>query len=333
MKHYNIAFFIPHLGCPNKCSFCEQKSISGSSSPVLTEEIQKTVSREADKMTEEQRKNTEIAYFGGSFTAIDKQRMLEYLTVAKELKDKYSLYGIRISTRPDALSDEILEILKKYSVRDIEIGAQSTDDGVLFSNDRGHTKKDIFEAAERVKQHGFSLGLQIMPGLYKDTEETIMKTVEDVVKMAPKTVRIYPTLTIEGTRLCELYRAGEYKPLSLEKAVKLCSYMLSGFEENNIEIIKMGLHSEKSLEKSLVAGPYHPAFKELCESRLFYDKIVDEMTKNELQKATVFVSPKSISKALGQKRENLKRFQDKKLNITIKTESALGRYEIKIGKE
>ena len=333
MKHRNIAFFIPHMGCKHRCSFCEQRSISGEESLITPEEVYITASKEALRLSESDRKETEIAFFGGSFTAIEKSKMLEFLSVGKKLIDEYSLKGIRISTRPDAVGDDILSLLKQYGVRDIEIGAQSTNDKVLLLNERGHTAEDIFSAAERIRKYGFGLGLQIMPGLYGDTDETIEKTISDVLKIKPDTVRVYPTLVVKGTRLEKLYLGGEYSPLTLEKAVSVCAKALKLFGEAGIEIIKMGLHSEKSLEESLVAGPYHPSFKELCESRLFCDKMEKEMNEREIKKAFVSVSPFSISKALGNKKENIKRLSAKGLEVKILTDEKLGKYEIKIGKE
>jgi histone acetyltransferase (RNA polymerase elongator complex component) len=333
MKHRNIAFFIPHLGCKHRCSFCEQRSISGEENKISADEVFETASKELETLSETERKDTEIAFFGGSFTAIEREKLLSFLKVGKSLIEKYSIKGIRISTRPDALSEEILDILKEYGVSDIEIGAQSTDAKVLLLNDRGHTREDIFVASEKIKKYGFGLGLQIMPGLFGDTKETIEKTVADVLKIKPDTLRVYPTLVVRGTKLEKLYNEKIFTPLTLEDAAEICSKMLEPMEDSGIEIIKMGLHSEKSLEENLVAGPYHPSFKEICESRLFCDKIEDEMNKRNLKSADVFVSPKSISKALGNRRENLEKLSKKGLKINVKIYENLSKYEIKIGKE
>lgn len=333
MKHRNIAFFIPHLGCKHRCSFCEQRSISGEENKISASEVFETASKELETLSESERKETEIAFFGGSFTAIEREKMLSFLDAGKRLIEKYSIKGIRISTRPDALSEEILEILKEYGVSDIEIGAQSTDAKVLSLNDRGHTREDIFSASERIRKYGFGLGLQIMPGLFGDTKETIEKTVADVLKIKPDTLRVYPTLVVRGTKLEKLYNEKIFTPLTLEDAAEICSKMLEPMEDSGIEIIKMGLHSEKSLEENLIAGPYHPSFKEICESRLFCDKIEDEMKKRNLKSAEVFVAPKSISKALGNRRENLEKLSKKGLKINVKICENLSKYEIKIGKE
>lgn len=330
MKHGNIAFFIPHMGCPHRCTFCDQRVISGENKPVSVSEIAATVEREMENAAPEVRANTEIAFFGGSFTAIDRTLMTEYLSAAKKLCDRYSLYGIRLSTRPDAVDDEVLTILKQYGVRDIELGAQSTSDRVLLMNERGHTARDIFEASDRIREYGMGLGLQIMPGLYGDDDESIMHTAEDVIKIKPDTVRIYPTVVVRGTVLHRLYEEKKFTPLTVPKAASLCAEMMMRFEESGINVIKVGLHSSTVLEKDIAAGPYHQSFKEICESKIFYDKI---KRMNISGDAEIFVNPKSISKIIGNNKENLKKFQKDGLKIKISTDEALGKYEIKIGRK
>lgn len=332
MKHANISFFIPHLGCPHKCTFCNQRSISGSPSSVSPDEVKTIASREAKRMTEEQRKNTEIAFFGGSFTAIPRDLMTEYLSAAYGVVSKYGLYGIRISTRPDCISDDVLDILGEFGVRDIELGAQSTDDRVLELNGRGHSAEDIFKASEMIKARGFSLGLQIMPGLYGDTDKTIKKTVEDVIKIKPATVRVYPTVVVKNTELHRLYEEGKFIPLSTGHASEICARMIIEFRENGIEIIKMGLHSETTLQRDVIAGPFHPAFKELCENRIFYDIIKNKLSDRDCKRAVVFVHPKSLSKALGMGKANKRKLYEEGYDVVFMTDDSLGKYEIKIGR-
>ena len=332
MKHANISFFIPHMGCPHQCTFCNQRSISGETLAPSVETVIKTASAEALKMTEEKRRNTEIAFFGGSFTAIPTEKMIEYLEGAEKVVKEFGLLGIRLSTRPDAVSDEVLSVLKRYSVRSIELGAQSTDDFVLSLNKRGHTASDIALGSERIKKYGFSLGLQIMPGLYGDTKETALKTMEEVIGLRPDTVRIYPTVVVENTELFGLYKSGEFTPLGLSEAVEIVSEMILRFEKAGIEVIKVGLHSEESLKSSCVAGPFHPAFKELCENRIFYDIIKKELIEKKLLTAKVFVNPKSISKAKGQHSSNQKKLKEEGFEVEFLTDGSLGKYEIKIGR-
>ena len=210
MKHANISLFVPHQGCPHQCSFCNQKTISGSVKELRPEEVKETLLKAVSDGIDP--KNTEIAFFGGSFTAINRDYMISLLEETKPFIDNGSFCGIRVSTRPDAIDDEILSILKEYKVTSIELGAQSTDSQVLLLNHRGHTHDDIIKASNLIKKYGFSLGLQMMTGLLGDTPEKTLKTAEDIISLKPDTVRIYPTIVLEGTYLGELYKKGAYKP-------------------------------------------------------------------------------------------------------------------------
>ncbi|MBR5121148.1 MAG: radical SAM protein, partial [Oscillospiraceae bacterium] len=230
-KHANISIFVPHIGCPHKCSFCNQNTITGQSfiphaSDVIAS-CEKAISCGVDPL------NTEIAFFGGSFTAIPKNYMLELLGTAYEYV-KNGFKGIRVSTRPDAINTEILEILKDYGVTAIELGAQSMDDEVLLMNERGHTASDVVEASNLIKEYGFSLGLQMMVGLYGSSVEKDIMTARKIANLNPSEVRIYPTVILEGTKLCDLYKEGAYKVMSLESTIDLCSELLYLFEKANI---------------------------------------------------------------------------------------------------
>ena len=246
-----------------------------------------------------------IAFFGGSFTAIDRTYMLSLLDATKKFRDKFC--GIRISTRPDYIDKEILDILKSYGVTSIELGAQSMSDDVLLANDRGHSAESVFKSSELIKNYGFSLGLQMMTGLYKSDIQKDLYTAETFAKINPDTVRIYPTVIMKDTKLAELYLNGEYTPYSLEKSVNLCSKLIELFEKNNIKIIRLGLHYSDSLVNNSYGDNYHPAFKELCENKLFYDKFIEKAKDfpdlNEIK--TVVINSKSLSKFLGQKRSNV----------------------------
>ena len=232
MKHSNISLFVPHAGCPNQCSFCNQKTISGSVKELTREEVRATL-LEAKKSNLSS-PNTEIAFFGGSFTAIKRDYMLSLLEEAKPFLDDGTFSGIRISTRPDAIDREVLSVLKEYGVTAIELGAQSTNDEVLLFNRRGHTKEDIINASLLIKEYDFSLGLQMMTGLYKSTDERDIETAKDIISLSPDTVRIYPTIVLENTRLAELLKSGEYISPTLEATVSLCAKLLEMFNENNI---------------------------------------------------------------------------------------------------
>jgi len=333
MKHSNISLFVPHAGCPNQCSFCNQKTISGSVKELTKEEVRSTL-LEAKKSNLSSQ-NTEIAFFGGSFTAIEREYMISLLEEAKLFLDDGTFSGIRISTRPDAIDREVLSILKEYGVTAIELGAQSTNDEVLLFNRRGHTKEDIINASLLIKEYGFSLGLQMMTGLYKSTDERDIETARDIISLSPDTVRIYPTIVLENTHLAELLKSGEYISPTLEATVSLCAKLLEMFNENNIKVIRLGLHSGGNVDEGYLSGPYHPAFGELCESEIYLKNIrkkLLEIYKNEnnseIKNVTIYVNEKEISKATGQKGKNKESLLSDGFSVTIKGLETIEKYQI-----
>ena len=328
MKHANISLFVPHMGCPHQCSFCNQKTISGSVKQLTPEDVLNTL-KEAESHNNNP-ENTEIAFFGGSFTAIDRDYMVSLLEVAKPFVDKGAFCGIRISTRPDAIDEEVLNILKEYHVTAIELGAQSTDEEVLRLNKRGHTREDIFKASQLIKANGFSLGLQMMTGLSGDTSRKSLKTADDIISIKPDTVRIYPTIVLEGTMLGEMYKKGEYKPQTTEEAVELCSILCQRFYKNNIKVIRLGLHSGGNVEEGYLSGPYHPAFGELCESGVYLNIAKERLKEIKKGKITIFVNPREISKMTGQKGSNKEKLLSEGYKVTVKGDGSLNKYEIKI---
>lgn len=328
MKHANISLFVPHMGCPHQCSFCNQKTISGSVKQLTPEDVLNTL-KEAESHNNNP-ENTEIAFFGGSFTAIDRDYMVSLLEVAKPFVDKGAFCGIRISTRPDAIDEEVLNILKEYRVTAIELGAQSTDEEVLRLNKRGHTREDIFKASQLIKANGFSLGLQMMTGLSGDTFRKSLKTADDIISIKPDTVRIYPTIVLEGTMLGEMYKKGEYKPQTTEEAVELCSILCQRFYKNNIKVIRLGLHSGGNVEEGYLSGPYHPAFGELCESGVYLNIAKERLKEIKKGKITIFVNPREISKMTGQKGSNKEKLLSEGYKVTVKGDGSLNKYEIKI---
>lgn len=260
--------------------------------------------------------NAEIAFFGGSFTAIDRGYMLSLLDATVPYIDRFK--GIRISTRPDCIDDEILTILKGYNVTSIELGAQSMSDSVLSANDRGHTSSDVYTASSLIKSYGFSLGLQMMTGLYKSDELTDIDTAKQFISIKPDTVRIYPTVILKDTALERLYTIGEYIPWDLDTSVDLCSKLLCMFNDAGINVIRLGLHHSDSLETNRVAGVYHPAFRESCESKIMLDKLLsllDGRDKDSIY--TVLVNKCSVSKLIGNKKSNLNRLYELGYNIKI----------------
>lgn len=332
MKHVNVALFVPHEGCPHMCSFCNQKTISGSAKKLTKEDIDEAVKiaieREYDKS------NSEIAFFGGSFTAIDKEYMTYLLESAYPYVKNGLFKGIRCSTRPDAIDDEVLTLLKKYGVTAIELGAQSMSDTVLAMNDRGHTAEDVVKASELIKKHGFELGLQMMTGLYGDTDETAIETAKKIISLKPETVRIYPTVVLENTRLATLYETGKYTPQTVDEAVELCSVLLGMFGDAHIKVIRLGLHSGGNVEDGFVAGAYHPAFRELCESRLYLEKCRELInTKNITGNITIYVCPTEISKMTGQKRSNINLLASFGVYAKVKGDAELDKYKMRLVRE
>ena len=211
MSHANISVFIPHMGCPNACSFCNQRTISSTAHAPSPDEAEDIIRGAYEYMSPEKRRNTEIAFFGGSFTAIDREYMISLLERAdRYLTCENGFCGIRISTRPDCIDEEILMLLKKYHVTAIELGAQSMNDRVLEMNMRGHTSEDVRRSAAMIKSYGFELGLQMMVGLYGSSPADELYTMNEIVRCAPATARIYPVAVLEGTKLAELYKEGKY---------------------------------------------------------------------------------------------------------------------------
>ncbi len=269
-------------------------------------------------------KNIEIAFFGGSFTAIDREYMLSLLKAANKFTDHFG--GIRISTRPDYIDPEILEILANHNVTSIELGAQSTDETVLALNNRGHSKKHIFVASDLIKSFGFSLGLQMMTGLYGSDFDKDRQTALDFVSLRPDTVRIYPTVIMKDTELASLYNSGLFVPYTLEESVSLCTELITLFERENIKIIRLGLHYSDSLAQNSLGNNYHPAFKELCESKLMLEKFLALAKFPEKREIRVFINPKSLSKLLGQKKCNLHKLEGLGYKLKIEFDDELDKY-------
>ena len=319
MKQTNISIFIPHIGCPHKCSFCDQKSISGEQKAPRGGDVTGLLEEQAEHLRSRSM-TAEIAFFGGSFTAVPRAYMEELLTAASSAVKRYpDVYtGIRCSTRPDCISEEILELLKSYGMTAIELGAQSMSDRVLRLNRRGHTAEDVRRASRLIKDSGIELGLQMMTGLYGDSEEAVLETMREFIALKPKTVRIYPTVILEGTQLGELYKSGEYETFTFEQTLTLCAKLLREFTAAGIAVIRMGLHASGDVEKAMLGGVYHPAFRELCESRIFLEDMKKALSDMEKGEYTVFTDPKNISRATGQKRCNIAALSELGYGITVK---------------
>lgn len=322
MKKGNISIFVPHQGCPCQCSFCNQKTITGKTSAPTADDVKAAVE------TALKRKNFEyeIAFFGGSFTAIDRAYMTELLDAAYPYVKNGQVKGIRISTRPDCIDDEILELLKQYGVTSIELGAQSMDDEVLTANRRGHTSDDVVNASRLIKSYGFELGLQMMTGLYMDTAEKAVETAEKIISLSPDTVRIYPTVVLKNTYLAELYKAEVYAPLNAFDSAELCARLVPMFEKAGVKIIRLGLHSSEDIKKNMLAGGFHDSFGELVKSRLMVEKILALPPKDY----QITVNPKSLSKLKGNNKSNIYLLMERGYNIKIITSNDVAIDELRI---
>jgi len=321
-KTMNIPIFIPHYGCPNDCVFCNQRKISGKQQLDDLEDVEKFILESIE--SKGNRNDVEIAFFGGSFTGLDKQVQKTYLDIGKKFVDYYQLKGIRMSTRPDYINREIIDFLKSYPVSAIELGVQSLDEEVLEATKRNHSVEDVYQAIRLIKETTIDLGVQMMIGLPKDTIEKATETALKLIGFRPSTIRIYPTLVVKGTQLEEDFHNGTYVPLSLEDAVDQVASILPMFIKAGISVIRVGLQANDGLNSDdLVAGPYHPAFKEVVMDKLIYNEVIDELTTlfgpedNAYEQYDISVSSnrKLYGRLIGHKKMNLVKFQKLGINI------------------
>ena len=325
----SVAIFVPHAGCPHKCSFCDQHTISGSKAPPTPAEVRLLLAR-AKETLGEKASQAEVAFFGGSFTSIDPGLRNRLLEAAAPFVGGSGFAGIRISTRPDAIDGEILRELKAFRVTAIEIGAQSMDDNILALAGRGHTAEDVVCASGLIRKAGFSLGLQMMTGLPGDDGLSSLETARKLAALRPDTMRVYPALVIAGTRLETLYRTGEYIPPPLEDTVGLCSKLLLYFHSRGISVIRLGLHQTETLSARLVAGPHHPALRELAEGKILLDAAIAGIRGQNLAPCPIelLVRREDISKMAGQDRRNLKELEALGYPARIRASEAVGVYEV-----
>ena len=306
MRHVNIPVFIPHLGCPNQCVFCNQRFISGVRE-FDPEELSSII--ESSLSTVSSDDFVEIAFFGGSFTGIDKSLMIKLLEIAYSYVERGQVKSIRCSTRPDYINEEIIGILKKYRVNVVELGLQSVSEDVLLKTKRNHTFSQEKEACRLITEAGISLVGQMMIGLPSSTLEDEIKTAEFIINSGACAARVYPTVVFKETELFYMAKEGVYQPLSLEDAVFRSAKIVEILRNAGVQVIRVGLCSSDNLssESSYFAGPNHPALGELVENRIYFDRISEkakELTLDENTVICVNVPPASLSKAIGQKKCN-----------------------------
>lgn len=323
-KQYIIPIFVPHLGCPNECTFCNQRKISGELKNVTQQDVRDTIEYYLD-CYKDKKAYKEVAFFGGSFTGIDVEIQNKLLSVAYEYVKSKQIDGIRISTRPDYIDKQTLKRLKKFKVKTIELGVQSTNDYILQKCKRGHTFDDVKRASRLIRLYGFTLGHQMMVGLPESTRLDELNTARDLVKLKPKIVRIYPVLVIRDTELEQEYLKGEFEPLELNQAVEICKELSQFFEKKRVKVIRIGLQSSDTIMRpnkagsEVVAGPYHENIRQLVNSSYYYDLINEKIKKinTKAKEIEITVNPQIINDVVGYKRENIEKIKEM-YNLDVK---------------
>ncbi|MBQ8254826.1 MAG: radical SAM protein [Clostridia bacterium] len=316
-KHINIPIFIPHLGCPNDCAFCNQRSISGRTHFDIWD-VRRQIE---DALSTAGERESEIAFFGGSFTGIDRSLMTSLLDIAEEYVKAGKVGSIRLSTRPDYVDEEILDILGKYSVKTIELGIQSASDKVLTASKRGHALSDTVNACKLIRERGFNLVGQMMIGLPSSDEKSEIETAKLICELGASEARIYPIVILKNTHLVTMVENGEYTPLTESELVSRSASVLSVFRENGVKVLRIGLHSGTELNSGdeIACGYYHPAMGELVEGELYFRELEKRITALESPKTVTVTVPRGdLSKAIGQNGRNRARLTEKLGLVALK---------------
>ncbi len=334
-KHVNIPIFISHEGCPNDCVFCNQRKITAKAQAMTIPEVADQINTYYSTLDDTT--YIELAFFGGSFTGIDACLQENYLRLAYEYKKAGKIHAIRLSTRPDYISKDILDRLRHYEVDTIELGVQSLDEDVLNASNRGHLVSDVYKAVGLIKAYGFQLGIQLMVGLPEDTKERAVLSAKLTALLKPEFVRIYPTLVIKETELSVLCEQGKYHPLSIEEAVDWTKDMYQVFMKSHIPVIRMGLQPTDLIAegKEVLYGPFHPAFRQLVESAYFFDLIKSRLyaPASSLDKdanLTILCNPKDLSQVIGHKRRNILALNKEFRNLHIGPDERIRSMEIEL---
>ena len=318
-----IPIFLPHLGCPHQCAFCNQTSITGVTRDTISQETLCLLINEFLEYKKTQRQSVQVSFYGGNFLGLKKDYIRVLLDETTKFVKNKKVDSIRFSTRPDTISNKQLDIIKDYPVSTIEIGVQSMDNQVLAMANRGHTALDTEKAAALLKEQNYDVGMQMMVGLPGDDETKSLFTAQRMAWLSPDFVRIYPTVVLAQSRLAAWYRNGEYTPWSVSRCVSLVKNLYLFFKSKNIPVIRMGLQATEDLAKNttILAGPFHPAFGHMVHSEIFMDMAASllEAKTGSCDKIIINVHPRSISKMRGLKNKNVeslkKKFQIKSLEI------------------
>jgi histone acetyltransferase (RNA polymerase elongator complex component) len=327
VKPITVPFFISHQGCPHTCVFCDQRTISGAGGSLPT--AAEMLSKIAEWRATAGGRSLEVAYFGGSFTALPREVQAELLAPLQQLLARGEVAAVRLSTRPDYIDDDRVNWLKKSGVRTIELGVQSMDDAVLAASGRGHAAAQSEAAMACIKRHGLLVGAQLMPGLPGDTPHSSLASLERVIAAGADFVRIYPALVIRGTELARRYAAGDYVPLDLEFGISLCKLLLHRALQAGLPVIRIGLQADDGLnETTVLAGCRHPSLGQVVRSRLYSDLIGRYVSVGE--NVTILCHSARLSDVLGQKKSNLKDLAERGVRVRVLPEPSLEKNELVI---
>jgi histone acetyltransferase (RNA polymerase elongator complex component) len=311
--HFIIPVFIPHQGCPHRCVFCQQKTITNHAESTCTaDDIRNLIEQAVQSKHFANQKLREIAFYGGTFTSLPAVSMNKMLDVVKPFLEEGIIQSIRVSTRPDALDEDKLDILESYGVATVELGIQSMDDEVLLLSNRGHTSRETVDAFRVLRSRGFNVGAQLMPGLPGDSQELFLETIDKVIALKPDMARLYPTLVIRGTKLAQRYNQGNYTPMELDDTVNLCKEACIRLENAGIPVIRIGLMSSPSLLRrgEILAGPWHPSLGFLVRSAIHLAKVKPYLPTMEEPRDIVLHAPKKeIPLITGHKKSGIRQIE------------------------
>ena len=311
LKPFIIPVFLPQAGCPHQCVFCDQHAITGVRKALPNiKSITETIN---NFLSYNQRKNPfiQISFYCGNFLGLPEKHMIALLDCAQSFVDEKKVHSIRFSTRPDTVTGNRLQLLKNYAIKTIELGVQSMNDNVLYLSQRGHKSIDTCNATKQLKSEGYQIGHQIMLGLPGENEQDYAKSINQVIKMKPDFVRLYPLLVLKSSLLADWYLSGRYKPLSLKLAVKMAKNSLILFQSHNIQVIRIGLQAQDCLENNILAGPFHPAFGHMVLSEYMLDRVTEQVQLSHSCHISILVNPKLISRITGMEQGNLQRLKSR----------------------
>ncbi|MBF0450299.1 MAG: radical SAM protein [Candidatus Magnetomorum sp.] len=309
LKPFIIPIFLPQAGCSHKCVFCDQYAITGSRK--ARPDLQSVTETIHTFLTYNHRKHSEVqlSFYGGNFLGLPENYLIQLLELAQSFVNQKQIDSIRFSTRPDTVTQNQLQLLKNYAIKTVELGVQSMDDHVLLLSQRGHKAIDSCRATECLKDSGYQIGHQLMIGLPGETEDSFYQSVTQVIRMRPDFVRLYPAVVLKGSLLADEYTSGRYHPLSLEKAVTLAKKSWILFHSHKIPVIRMGLHSQKDIEKNILAGPFHPAFGHMVHSERMFDRVTEKINRSHSNEITILANPEDMSPLIGIQQSNLKKLR------------------------